>query len=64
MLRIIFKSDKSSSATMNFLDVPCASWSTGASTLVVVKPDGSVRYYPLLNIESFMEVQSELEAEA
>lgn len=59
MLRIIFKSDKSSNATMNFLDVPYASWSTSSTLLTVVKPDGALRYYPLLNIESFMEVEGE-----
>lgn len=59
-LRIIFKSDKSSSATMNFLDVDCESWSTTNLLLAVVQ-SGSVRYYPLLNIESFMEVLNESE---
>lgn len=61
MLRIIFHSDKSGKFTMNYLDLDCESWSTSSSLLHVIMRDGSVRFYPLMNLESFMEVPSEVE---
>lgn len=56
MLRVFFKSDKSSNTTMNFLDIECQSWSTTNSLLVLVKQNGTIQYLPLVNIESFMEM--------
>lgn len=64
MLRIIFHSDKNSKMTMNYLDLDCVSWSTSGTLLHVIMHDGSVRFYPLMNVESFMEVPNESEAEA
>ena len=59
MLRIFFKSDKSSNASMSFLDVPMQSWSASGILLTIVQPNGIVRYYPLANVESFTEVSSD-----
>lgn len=63
MLRIYFLSDKSGKFTMNYLDIDCDSWSTSGTLLHVIMHDGSVRFYPLLNIESFMEVSNESQTE-
>jgi hypothetical protein len=59
ILRIFFKSDKNSSATMSYLDVQAKSWSATPILLTVQTADDTIRYYPLMNVESFMEVQSE-----
>ena len=64
MLRLIFLSDKSGEMTMNYLDIEYQSWSTSGTLLHVIMHDGSVRFYPLMNLESFMEVPNESEAEA
>jgi hypothetical protein len=55
-VRIFFKSDKNSNASMSFLDVEAQSWSASPIFLTIVQNNGTVRYYPLINIESFMEV--------
>lgn len=63
ILRIFFKSDKSASATMSFLDVRAVSWSASPILLTIVTASGTLRYYPLANIESFMELEEENEFE-
>ena len=56
IIRIFFKSDKSSSASMSFLDINAQSWSASSIFLTIVQSNGNIRYYPLTNIESFMEL--------
>jgi hypothetical protein len=41
---------------MSFLDVNAQSWSASNIFLTIVQQNGSIRYYPLTNIESFMEL--------
>lgn len=59
IVRIFFKSEKSDTTTMSFLDVKAASWSASPIFLTIVTESGKLRYYPLQNIESFMEVENE-----
>lgn len=59
MLRVFFKSDKSSALTTNFLDIKMNSWSVSSQLLTIICENGNIRYYPLINVESFMEVNNE-----
>lgn len=56
ILRIFFKTDKSSDTSVNYLDVSSIDWSASSILLTVRTSNGTVRHYPLCNIESFLEV--------
>ena len=59
MIRIFFKSDKSSNVSISYMDVQCESWNASPTLLTVYKEDGSIRHFPLMNIECFLEMSDE-----
>jgi hypothetical protein len=56
-VQIIF-ANKSTGASMSFLNIECEQWAVDAFCLQLIKPDGTVAYYPLVNIQSFRELQT------
>lgn len=57
-LTIVFKGAKSAPISHNSLIIDSvSSWSVANELLAVLKVDGTVRYIPLCNIESFAEVE-------
>lgn len=52
-LLIFFKGIRGSKDTMNYVELDVESWSTSDTMLIVVDTKGTVRYYPLINIELF-----------
>lgn len=57
---ITFNSTKSGQTSSNYITIEdVKSWSTTEHVLAVEKLDGALRYYPLKNIESFVEVDAQ-----
>jgi len=58
-LQILFKTAKSAEGlSANYICISCLSWSVNDMLLCVLTADG-MRYYPLVNIESFRPMAQE-----
>ena len=56
MLRVFFMNVGSTNETMSYKDYTCSSWSV-AGTLLTIHTETGIRYVPMCNVESFLEVE-------